>query len=377
MNRRRLIAWLGGLLMPLCLRRAATAQPATGPSAASRRATREVQFPSVVPGYRLRFPDDHGSHPEFRLEWWYATGWLDVGGPAQWGFQVTFFRTRPGLAAVETNPSAFAPRQILIAHGAISDPQRTRLLHDERIARAAFGLAGADTGHTRVWIDDWSLVQHASTYHARVPGREFLLDLTLTATQPPLAQGDGGYSRKGPDPELASYYYSVPQLAVVGMVVAQGRRLPVTGRAWLDHEWSSALMDERAAGWDWIGINLDDGGALMAFRMRDRAGGKFWAGGGFRAADGARRIFSPREVEFEPLRLWRSPRSGASYPVAWRVRTGELELTIEPLMDDQESDTRASVGTIYWEGAVHAMRGGRAVGRGYLELTGYWRPMRL
>src|SRR5581483_8807321 len=117
--------------------------------------------------------------------------------------------------------------------------------------------------------------------------------------------------------------------------------------AWLDHEWSSSYMDERATGWDWIGINLDDGGALMAFRMRDAAGGQFWAGGAHRASNGARRVFDPAEVAFTALRTWRSPRTGVTYPVAWRVRAGDIELDIEPLMDDQENDTRASVGTIY------------------------------
>ena len=192
-----------------------------------------------------------------------------------------------------------------------------------------------------------------------------------------LLQGERGFSRKGPDPAQASYYYSLPHLAVTGSVVIGGRELEVAGEAWLDHEWSSEVLAEEAVGWDWIGINLSDGGALMAFRVRTRDGASFWAGGALRGADGRVRSFKPGEVRFEPLRRWRSPRTGTEYPVSVRVQAGALTLEIEPLMEDQELDARASTGTVYWEGAVRARAGEKAAGRGYLELTGYWKPLRL
>jgi predicted secreted hydrolase len=251
------------------------------------------------------------------------------------------------------------------------------LLHDQRVARAVFGLAGAEEGRTKVWIDDWSLLQEGREYKARITSRDFVFDLSFAPTQSPVLQGENGVSRKGPRAESASYYYSVPQLRVGGAVAESGKRFQVEGSAWFDHEWSSSYMDERASGWDWIGINLDDGGALMAFRMRDRSGATFWAGGSYRDAPGNRRAFAPDELEFIALRTWRSPRTGTTYPVAWRVRAGAIELTVEPLMDDQESDTRASVGAVYWEGAVRAIRDKKPVGRGYLELTGYGQPLRL
>ena len=164
---------------------------------------------------------------------------------------------------------------------------------------------------------------------------------------------------------------------MTGTLIEGDARAAVSGSAWLDHEWSSTYMDKRAAGWDWIGINLDDGGALMAFRMRDRQDGKFWAGGAYRSPTGERRVFGPDEVEFMGSETWRSPRTGATYPVRWQVNAGGLQIAIEPLMPDQEHDTRASVGTVYWEGAVTALIDGKIVGRGYLELTGYWQPMKL
>jgi len=306
----------------------------------------KVEYPRVTPR-QLVFPRDHGAHPDFRIEWWYITGWL--AGPL--GFQITFFRARP---EEETdNPSKFNPRQILFAHAALSDPKRARLLHDQRAARAGFSLAHAELDRTGVWIDDWRLEQNGERYDARIPARDFDLEVGFFARQLVL-QGEQGFSRKGHRPHEASYYYSRPHMSVVGRL--DGR--DATGMAWLDHEWSSAYMAPEATGWDWAGINLAGGRALMAFRMRDKSGGTHYA---------------PPGVSFRPLRIWKSPRTGVEYPVSMQVN----DLRLEPLMDDQELDSRASTGTIYWEGAVRAFRGKSEVGRGYLELTGYWKPMKL
>jgi predicted secreted hydrolase len=186
-----------------------------------------------------------------------------------------------------------------------------------------------------------------------------------------LLQGDAGYSRKGPQRGQASHYYSMPHLRVSGSMEIENKTLAVHGEAWLDHEWSSEYLPADAQGWDWACINLSDGGALMAFRMRARDGSTLWAGGSLRNANDRLTVFSPGDVAFEPFRLWRSPRTGADYPVAMRVRAGDLILELDPLMDDQELDSRASTGIIYWEGAVRATSGGKPAGRGYLELTGY------
>jgi predicted secreted hydrolase len=361
-TRRKALAWLAAALVGTPWARATNHEP------------RATPYAKVVPGYKMRFPEDEGAHPHFRLEWWYITGWLNApAGPM--GFQVTFFRVRPDLR--HANPSAFAPRQIIVAHAALSDPSHRRLAHSQRAARAGFGLAGAEPGRTRVWIDEWMLEQEQKRYRCRIPAAEIHLDLELEATQAPLLQGDAGYSRKGPLPTSASYYYSLPQLRVQGAVARGTRAHRVTGRAWLDHEWSTQYMEQEAAGWDWIGINLDDGGALMAFRMRAKDGGAVWAGGTLRRSDGSIRTFGPQAVRFIPRREWRSPRSGASYPVSWRVELDGMALEVEPLFDDQEHDSRATVGAIYWEGAVRALRGGTPVGLGYLELTGYWRRIEM
>jgi len=336
---------------------------------------RSAEYPVVVPGRALAFPRDHGSHSEFRNEWWYVTGTVRDTKGRELGVQVTFFRNRPGIA--ETAASRFAPRQLVFAHAAIADPAHGRLRHDQRADRVAFELSGASESTTRVWLRDWSLQLHDDTYVARIAARDFALDLRFRATQPLLVHGDGGYSRKGPLPAQASYYYSRPQLEVSGRVVVEGGTREVRGHAWLDHEWSSEVMAEQAVGWDWIGINLDDGGALMVFRMRDRAGDALWAGGMRRSASGASETFARQDVRFSPRRMWTSPRTSLIYPVAFDVHARGIDYAISPMMDDQELDSRLSTGTVYWEGAVRVSSASRAVGRGYLELTGYGGPLKI
>lgn len=334
------------------------------------------QLSSVVPGKPLSFPQDFGAHPDFRTEWWYATGWVETPDGKPLGFQVTFFRSATDHDAA--NPSHFAPKQLIIAHAALSDPDVGKLLHDQKSARAGFGLAYAKEGNTDVKLGDWRFLRNEEgRYQASIPAREFTLELTLTPTQPPMIQGENGYSRKGPRPEQASYYYSEPHLQVSGTVARGGNRLAVTGTAWLDHEWSTTVLDPAASGWDWVGANLGDGGALVAFRIRGKDGSTLWSHAALREPSGEITRFGPREVRFTPLRTWQSPRTDARYPVAMRIEAGTTAWELVPLQDDQELDSRQSTGAVYWEGAVTLRRDGRVAGRGYLELTGYVKPLKL
>jgi predicted secreted hydrolase len=341
------------------------------------------QFAEVTPGHPPVFPQDMGAHPDFRTEWWYVTGWLDTPDGKPLGFQITFFRSATGHDPAD--PSAFAPSQLIIAHAALSDPVFGRLSHDQKIARQGLGLAYAQRGNTDIKLDAWRMTRAADgRYTVVADAGAFSLDLTLTPTQAPLVQGDEGYSRKGPVPSQASYYYSEPQLRVSGHVLRPshsdrnpGVQTAVTGVAWLDHEWSSTLLSPDAAGWDWLGANLADGSALMAFKVRGRHGGSVWAHAALRDAHGKVTSFNPAQVDFVPLRIWRSPRTNTSYPVSATVRTGSINWRLDPLLDDQELDSRESTGAVYWEGAVSVTRDGQAVGRGYLELTGYHRALRM
>ena len=332
-------------------------------------------YADVVPGRAFHFPGDHGAHPEFRQEWWYVTGWLDTEDGRSLGFQVTFFRFRPSVD--QKNPSAFAAKQVLFAHAALSDPSVGKLLHDQRSARAGFGLAESSAADADVVLGDWAFVRSGDDrYHTKIAASDFTFDLTFSPTQPILLEGNGGFSRKGPQPGEASYYYSIPHLVVSGTVQRAGLSTLVKGTAWLDREWSSTYLDAKAVGWDWVGLNLDDGGALMAFQIRDASGGALWAGGSLRSKDGSLVRFKPEDVHFTPGRLWHSPHTGADYHVertlSVRLPSGERQWPLKPLLDDQELDSRDGGGLVYWEGAVKTDGG-----RGYLELTGYFRPVKM
>jgi predicted secreted hydrolase len=342
----------------------------------ARPSAADVDFPAVVPDYAIELPRDEGSHPQFRTEWWYLTGWLESSSGEPFGFQVTFFRTRPGVD--EENPSRFVARQVLFAHAAVSDQRHGALLRGEKAARAGFGLAEAAEGSLAVKIDDWSLRQDGERYFAVASTGQFALQLECARVQPALLNGKNGFSQKGPQPQFASYYYSLPQLRTSGRIVIGGREHRVHGIAWFDHEWSSGMFDERARGWDWIGLNLDDGGALMVQRIRDVAGQQYWGSATLREPGLPDRAYGPDEIVWSPLRRWRSPRTGVTYPVEWKITVGGRTILLRPLLDDQENDARASTGTLYWEGAVRAFdETGRALGRGYLELTGYGERLKL
>jgi predicted secreted hydrolase len=324
---------------------------------------------------KLEFPRDYGAHPAFRTEWWYITGHAQSGA-REFGFQVTFFRAR--VDRTQGMTSRFAAKQLVFAHAALTDAQGRKLWHDQRIAREGFDVAVTAEGDTRVRLRDWSLERQAQGYRARLPAGEFTLDLQFSPTQPVLLQGQQGLSRKGPQVENASYYYSEPHLAARGSVALQGQRFEVTGKAWLDHEWSNEYLHRDAVGWDWIGMNLDDGSALMAFRLRRRDGSALWDGGSFRSPNGNLYTFSPGEAVFSPQRRWTSPLSQATYPVEWIVRTPADFYTVKAVIDNQELDSRGSTGAIYWEGLSALIdSNGKRVGRGYLEMTGYAKPLRM
>ncbi|MBL8396195.1 MAG: carotenoid 1,2-hydratase [Candidatus Accumulibacter sp.] len=345
--------------------------PALASSASARQA---VAYPPVTRGHHLVFPRDHGAHPEFRTEWWYVTGALDT--PQQdIGFQLTFFRSRPGTA--ENLHSPIAARQIVFAHAALSLPG-DRLRHSERAARANLG-ARFSSLDCDVGIGAWRMFRQArgadEELRLQMQSPQFSWELTLSPTQALLLQGDQGYSPKGHAPGLASYYVSWPQLQVAGTLVYAGRQQMVSGRAWFDHEWSTALLGEGAVGWDWLGINLADGGALMAFRMRDAVGATLYAHAAWRDAGGRLRQFAPDSVRFTPLRGWSSPRSGATYPVQIEISFGEQSVRTLPLLDDQELAASRPTPVVYWEGLVRIE--GSLSGRGYLEMTGYAERLRV
>jgi predicted secreted hydrolase len=263
-----------------------------------------------------------------------------------------------------------------MAHFAVTDVAAGRFRFAQKLSRAALGLAGAQGAPLKVWIDDWSLTggQGGQPWALRAAQPGYELEVELTALTPPVLNGDAGLSVKSQDPGSASYYYSIPRLAVHGRLLRDGAVIPVHGLAWLDREWGSGAIGASEAGWDWFALQLSDGSALMFYQLRDRDGTRDpHSAGTFIAAGGATQPLGQRQVDIEVLDRW-TDAQGVRYPSAWRVRVPDLslDLTVRPVLADQELKTQPR----YWEGAVDVSGTGArgpTRGRGYVELVGYAR----
>lgn len=385
--------------------------PAPGERPATRLSLHEVMAPGGSEGFErateprdLSFPTDHGPHPSFQTEWWYFTGNLTAGSSTEgssteekpttgegirdgvrgtgqrFGYQLTFFRSAlrpPGEGPADGGASAWRTDQLFMAHFALTDARAGRFHAFERFSRAALELAGARARPFRVWLEDWSATAEGPeglfplTLRAQEDG--IGLELTLTTTQPIVLQGEAGLSRKGATPGNASYYYSFTRLPTRGRITLAGRELEVEGTSWLDREWSTSALEPGVVGWDWFALQLGDGRDLMFYRLRRTDGTSDpYSGGTLVEADGSNRRLDVDDVELAERRTWRSPLTGAVYPVAWRLSSplAGVDLEITPLLDAQEH--RGTV--VYWEGAVDVTgtsRGRDVGGVGYVELTGY------
>jgi predicted secreted hydrolase len=338
-------------------------------------------FRLAVPGWRYEFPQDHAAHPSFRIEWWYYTGHLRSGART-FGYEATFFRVALPWWSPAGEASAWRARHVLFRHLALTDEAGRRFLFDDRAERQALDLAGADSTRYLTWLgDDYVGLEQDRRTH-RVVGRaaEFALDLRLVPEKPPVVHGPDGVSRKSEGEGQASHYYSLTRLATRGRLVRGRDTLAVEGRSWMDHEWSSSRLRDTHAGWDWFSIQLSDGRDLMLYRLRRKTGeDEPVSSGTLVAADGAARHLAREAFEIRATGSWKSPESGGRYPSGWivRVPSAGLELTLEPVLADQELRVTSMNGIVYWEGRVR-VRGtsaGRAVtGEGYVELTGYAGP---
>lgn len=324
------------------------------------------------------FPSDHGSHPEYRTEWWYFTGNLATSSGRHFGFELTFFRYSLGRAdAPREAASAWRADQAWMAHFALTDTASRRFIARERLTRGAFDLAGVAAEPLRIWVRDWTATGSGvgDELSLRLEARDDAigLDLNLESTVPHVAQGDRGLDQKGTGAGNASYYYSVPRLSAEGRLTVGSETFPVTGFAWLDREWSTSSLDPGTVGWDWFALHLSDGSNLMFYRLRTENGGASpYSGGTLVTADGTRTRLAVGDVALTTLEHWTSTATGVRYPVAWRLAVPKAGLTLEvrPYLDGQE----LTLSVRYWEGAIHAEgEGARGplTAQGYLELAGY------
>ena len=323
------------------------------------------------------FPRDHGSHPDFRTEWWYFTGNLIDEQGKRYGYQLTFFRQ--GIQPHPDTDNPWSVRDLFFAHFTITDVAEDRFDVADSISRAGPGLAAARSDGLEVWILDWSAAMHDSVISLKAAKAGMDLNLELRPAKPLVLHGQGGLSAKGPRPGQASYYTSFTDLETQGFIKPRNSlsRIAVRGVSWFDHEFGSNQLAPDQQGWDWFSLHLSDGRDLMIYLLRKTDGSLEPASSGTVVeANGTWQHLVQSDITVSVLDTWKSPHSGGRYPARWRITIPKagVDLTIKPLRADQELNTQESIGLSYWEGAVSGVgqsQGKRVSCEGYVELTGY------
>jgi len=340
-----------------------------------------AQYQVALPGYHYEFPRDHFNHPDFQTEWWYYTGNLNSADGHRFGFELTFFRQAVSRGAPRA--SSWDVDDVYLAHLALSDVDGRQYLHFERLNRAGPGLAGADLVQSRIWNGNWETGWEGDTQRLQAIADRLTLQLLLTSLKPPVINGRNGVSQKAAGPGRASYYISLTRLIARGELTLDRKKYRLEGTAWMDHEFFTHQLDPSQAGWDWFGLQMDDGSELMLYRLRRKDGGVDpYSAGTYVDPQGHSRFLTGDAFSLEPGQGWTNPNSGTTYPLRWRLRVPSLniELEVSTPLADQEFTTGSHFAPSYWEGAIdlHGESSGHSVkGNGYLEMTGYDHPVQL
>lgn len=336
------------------------------------------EWRQAIGPWKWVFPRDHGSHPEFRTEWWYFTGTLKDAFNNRFGYQLTFFRQ--GVHVRDKDPKhPWSIRDIYLAHFAMTDVSSNQFWYAERVSREGPGIAGASQEKMNVWLLNWLAKMEGNKINIEARHQGMELSLNLVPKKPLVFHGTNGLSPKGPKEGQASYYFSFTNLATEGVLKTPLSKsiISVKGTSWFDHEFGSNQLAPDQVGWDWFSLHLSDGQELMVYFLRKKDGTTEPSSSGTLVTRSGNAIHLKRsDISLEVLDYWKSPKSGGRYPSRWRLKvaSAKIEMELNPLIPSQELLTEGSTGITYWEGAVAGK--GTAAGRpitsaGYVELTGY------
>ena len=336
----------------------------------------------ALPGYKYEFPNEHRSHPNFKIEWWYFSGNVKDEKGNKYTFMLTFFRR--GLRFKKT-PSAIKSKWALdnlyFSHFSLYSSKTNKHYFSEKFSRGALDQAGASNKSFKVWIDDWKaeIKDPQKTNKILIFAKEnkLYLDFELEPQKSPVIHGTNGISQKSAGLGQASHYYSYTRLKVNGSLSVDGKRILVNGSAWMDHEFGSNQLGKDQIGWDWFSIQLSNNTELMLYLMRNKKGSyDFTSSGSLIESDGSVRHISLNDFSIKNKSFWRSKKTKASYPVEWEIEVPkyDIKLKIKALHNSQELDTSKSTQIIYWEGGIEVeglSQGIRVNGVGFVEMTGY------
>jgi predicted secreted hydrolase len=339
-----------------------------------------AQYKTALPGYHYQFPRDHFNHPDFQTEWWYYTGNLQATDGHRFGFELTFFRA--GLSRNQPEDSPWTARDLYLAHLALSDLDGQHFYHLERSNRAGPGIAGADEKTATIWNGNWQVHLGGDRHDLQAVSDHFNLRLTMESKKPPVIHGENGVSQKSEGTGRASHYISLTRLLTTGTIEIEGKQYQVTGISWMDHEFFTHQLERDQVGWDWLSLQFDDNTELMLYRIRRKDGSvDSFSTGTYVDQQGLTRHLTAPDFVLRPLAdTWKSPTSDTVYPVRWQVSLPSLGIAgeVRTVLPSQEMTARSKAVPTYWEGAVDltgTRAGQRLTGRGYLEMTGYDRPM--
>ncbi len=340
-----------------------------------------AQYKTALPGYSYQFPRDHFSHPDYQTEWWYYTGNLTAADGRRYGFELTFFRQ--GIPNVNENNSAWAAHDLFLAHLALSDLDGGNFYHTERVNRAGPGIAGVDATRQLIWNGNWSTAWIGEDQQLSAVDERFAINLRLHPEKPLVIHGVDGVSQKSAGVGQASHYISYTRLRTSGTLEINGRSIVVIGTSWMDHEFFTHQLESTQAGWDWMSIQLQDGTELMLYEIRRKDGSVDpFSSGTYIDGGGHATHLMAGDIQMHPAgEIWKSPITGATYPVSWTVSIPKLDLHLKETtrLKSQELSGKSSLSPNYWEGAVEftGTRGAASVsGVGYLEMTGYDHALR-
>ena len=322
----------------------------------------------VEPDKDLSFPIDHLPHKEFKIEWWYLTANLKDESGADYGVHWTLFRQS---MSPKPDPGGWQSNQIWMGHTAVSLPGQ--FIYEQRFARGGIGQADIrwdDEGRFSAWLDEWRWqAETRDLFPANLSftSQEVSIQMQMSAKTPRILQGKNGYSQKSESGQ-ASYYYSQPHIEIKATIFFNGVETSLSGQGWLDREWSSQPLAPDQPGWDWLSLHLDDGHALMVYKLRQN-GREDWVSGSWVDPKGQAMTLGKKDVKFEPLEYAtvETAEGKKSLPLVWIVElpAEKKSWKVSAINSNHWLDTAFP----YWEGPMDVI--GSTSGKGYLELTGY------